>query len=123
MNRTKNVIRSTFNTKGHILKCIERDVKGKTEFLVQNNFQFFYRTKDIYKALLVFEALALEDTFDLTYIKMLDQEMKQNDLYYFSSAREWEKTILHSVSQRKLGLRKINDGRLVTWKKSEEAQK
>jgi hypothetical protein len=119
--QNKNIIRSTYTLKGDILKCIQKESKGKTKFYIQNNFQYFYKTEDIYKALLVFEALVFEESFDPNYVKLLDQEMKRNDLYYFSSEKEWTKTILDSVSKKRLGFRKINTGKVVSWKENEQS--
>ena len=52
---TSSIIRSTFNLSGDSLKCIEKQIKGKTVFVVQNNFQIYYKSEDLDNALLIFE--------------------------------------------------------------------
>lgn len=115
---TSAIIRSTFNLSGDRLKCIEKQIKGKTVFVVQNNFQIYYKSEDIDNALIIFEALALEEKYDESYVNLIDKEIKLNPRYRYDSEKIWYQTIFRFVSNQMRGLRRINTGKLITWKEN-----
>jgi hypothetical protein len=95
-------IRSSWSIEGEPMFCEYNE--AKKQFEVSSRWLNFFKTPDIYVALVIFDGLCMEDYPTKEHTKRLVHEARRNKRQRFSSNMGWHSRVIECALRRAEGL-------------------